>query len=505
MQLDTGKHNKFARLNLWLVFGLYVSFISIIQFFHEPWGDELQTWALIKNSSSFFNLISNCSLDGHPPLWYAIVYLFSKLTHSFHVIQLVALLISSVVAFLFVFYSRLPLLVKSLTLAGYYFVFEYSLFSRNYFIVVLISFLICINLTSTYKYKYLVYYVLLFLLCHTHFFALFLAVTFHLYFLKVHFDEGAGKQFFLKHTFIAIGILFAFIGMTLFVSTIAYGSTGFLGTWDSGRLTLAAQMPLRAFLPIPAWWEYHFWNTNAVWNMAENNIFLKWMAVFISASILTMVFFIFAKTRRALIFFGINTTLMLLLASLFPIYNTRYVGFLYIGFLVSLWLNSAAIFSDATRRKMVYAIIIFQIPGGLLSVSKEISLPFSQINETAFLLEEVPKDEALICDFWALLYLNAVNHKSYYCVESKKKQKFLLGDKDWNKNLSDKHRYTNGIEYYFKENNCEEVYFVCNFSPLFLAQYDSLFYRRFHVKLVAAKIGAIERFSDLYLYHISTP
>lgn len=487
---------------LWVLFGFYAAVVALAQWYHEPWGDELQTWGLIKNSGTLKELISNSSVDGHPPLWYLVVFMFSQISHSFHTLQFAAFFFSMTVVFLFIFYSGFPLKAKVLVLCGYYFLFEYALFGRNYFIILLISFLICINLKATWRYKNLVYYVLLFCLCNTHFFAMWLAIAFHAYFLVSYKERTGLRDFPLKHVVAGALVLLLFFIITLLVSSIGEGSSWMLNKWDAGRITMAAQVPLRAFLPIPPWWLHHFWNKNMFWDGAGDSIFLKLIALGISAAALAAGCYVFLKNRTTFVFFGTLVSLMFLNAVLFPVTNARYTGLMYMAFLIGLWLKGGPLFSDPLRRKMIYALLVLQIPGGMIALVKDFKYPFSQIYKTEEIVGLVPEDNRLITDFWSLVYLNAVNHKSYYCVESKKEQTFLRGGEDWFKNLNDPHRYTYGVTWFFEKNKMSEVFFLCNFSPLMLHRYDTYFYKTFEVSLAAARVGALEPYSDLYLYRI---
>lgn len=47
---------------------------------HEMWRDELQAWLIASESRTLAELVWNMRYDGHPPLWYLLLYAASRLT-----------------------------------------------------------------------------------------------------------------------------------------------------------------------------------------------------------------------------------------------------------------------------------------------------------------------------------------------------------------------------------------------------------------------------------------
>ena len=160
-------------------------------FHHELWGDEIHSWNIAKASGSFFELISNTRYEGHPPVWYIILWTISKFTHDPFAIQVIHLVIAWLIVFVVLFYSPFPFIIRILIPFGYFFLFEYSVLSRNYAIGILIAFIICIIIHKNFKGKILLYYFLLFLLSNTHLLSLLLAASIHLYFLLLQKEKAS--------------------------------------------------------------------------------------------------------------------------------------------------------------------------------------------------------------------------------------------------------------------------------------------------------------------------
>ena len=112
-----------ARLKLWAIFLLYVIVAGYAIAHHELWGDEVHSWNIAKASSSFSDLIANSRYEGHPPVWYIVLWSISKFTHNLVYVQIVQLIIASSVVFMVLFRSQFPLIIKILIKFGYYFMF----------------------------------------------------------------------------------------------------------------------------------------------------------------------------------------------------------------------------------------------------------------------------------------------------------------------------------------------------------------------------------------------
>jgi len=496
---------KFRNGSLWLVFGAYVllTAISVIQ--HELWGDELQPWNLIKGSSDFANLLSNSKYDGHPPVWYALLFVLSKFTHSIAAFQSITFLISCSIAFLLIFYSGFPLTFKILCLAGYYFAFEYAVFGRNYSTAVLIAFLICINIHRNFKFKLPVYYFLLFLLCNAHLLGLILACCFHLYFLVSYWRKEAGIRWLAINILVALVIMAPTACFIFPLEGDVPNISDWFATLRKGQLVIALQAPVKAFMPVPAWWEHHFWNTNAILETIRrgNSFFAHAMLLLVSSGIVGMVVIALRADKKALVFFCLNLVLTMMSAAIFPLVNARYVGFIYVAFLAGLWISQRENSICGFRKGIVYLFLIFQLPGSIIALSRDWNSPFSQLNAVKDLSAMVPPGQPLITDYWGLNYLNAVNDKAWYCVESKKMQSYLVLNEPTIKNMRNTNRYTDGIESYFRKNKLRAVFFLTSTSPEELGRFDTALNKTFSIKLITQKAGAIEKFSNAYLYWIT--
>ena len=493
--------SSFANPISWGIFVLYAFVLGFAIVHHELWGDELHSWNIAKASNSFSQLISNSKYEGHPPLWYILLWMVSKFTHDVRYIQLVQFMIAIAVVFLVLFSSPFSLLTKTLIPFGYFFLFEYGVFSRNYAIAVLLVFLICIVLHKSFKPKLFLYYALLFLLSNVHLLALLLALSLHLYFL---FNNGKekNKKALLLHTAIGIIILLPSLYFIFPPPDSSLGFEYWLQRWDAGRLSVIVKGPVRAFIPIPAWWNYHFWNTEFLLEAQYQWNFLKWFILLLSIGLVALLLSILKKNKNCLIFFLTYLLLIFSVSTILPFANARQTGFIFIGFMAAFWLYSYHNAVTPFRQKVITGLLAIQLVGGMFAIIKDIQLPFSNAVYARDMNKRLPLQSKIVTDYECLNTLSAFLDRSFYCVDLQKQASYLL----WNKDLTAKIRapnpYSTGIQKYFQQENVQEVYMMSIISPENLFAKDPQLFTVYKVDLVDEKVGAIEKSSNLYLYRV---
>jgi len=489
---------------LWGVFILYVIVLSFTIAHHELWGDEIHSWNIAKASTSFSDLISNTRYEGHPPLWYTILWSISKLTHNVDYIQLTQLIIASLVVFLVMFFSPFPLITRILIPFGYFFLFEYGVLSRNYAIGVLLAFCICIILHKNFKYKLPVYYVLLFLMSNTHPLGLHLACCLHLYFLLLNSEQKKKTSAIISHILLGAFVLLPSLYFIFPPPDSSLNIHFWMSRWNIKQLTALIQRLLYAFVPVPAWWKYNFWNTQFLLEAQRNYPILKFIKIIVLLSLFGMFFSILKKNKKSLIFFAANLFLSFIVSVFVPLVSARYSGFLFIGFIVAYWLYCSETPVSRNNKWLVNILLVIQLAGGAFAVVKDIQLPFSNGYRVKELLNQVPQDKKVVTDYWTLNVLTAFTDKPYYCLEMQKEMSFLL----WNQELATMTRrpdpYSVGLKYLFQKEGIQQVYMISIHSPQDIPHIDSQLTKLYQVKLIDKREGAIEKGGNLYLYQISS-
>ena len=490
---------------LWGVFILYAIVAGYIMIHHELWGDELHSWNIAKASGSFPDLISNTRYEGHPPLWYILLWTISKFTHDPVYMQWIQLVIACMAAFLILFYSPFPFITRILIPFGYFFIYEYSILCRNYAVGVLLALFICLIIYKDFKYKTFLYYALLLLLSNTHLVALFLAASLHLYFFLLNLEQKK------KTTVLALHILFGgliFLSAVYFISPPSDSEMNadfWRNRWSVNQLNDIGQLPLHAFIPFPAWWNEHFWNTQFLLEAKNKYPLLKLINPIIVLMLIWTIFIILRKYKKSLILFAANLSLSFVVTiAVFPLTTPRYSGFIFIGFMIAYWLYRYNTPGDRRNSWLVNIILLIQIIAASFVVSKDIRLPFSNAFKVNELLNKVAQNEKTVTDYWALNAIAAFADKSFYCIDMQKEMSYLLWNSELANNLKRPDRYYVGINNLFQKEGIKKVWLVSTRSPESLNRADSKIFTTFKVRLVDKREGAIEKGSDLYLYEISS-
>src|SRR5690606_2393756 len=136
-QALTGNEKK------WLVasYLLYLAVLAVATMNHELWGDELHSWNIAGASAGYGDLIANSRYEGHPPVWYTILWLPARFGHQLFYLQCIQFCIAGAAVYVLMFRSAFPTILKILVPFGYYFLFEYGVLSRNYAIALLFAFM----------------------------------------------------------------------------------------------------------------------------------------------------------------------------------------------------------------------------------------------------------------------------------------------------------------------------------------------------------------------------
>ena len=499
------KETKYSFSNpvLWAAFIIYIIVSGFTIFHHELWGDELHSWNIAKASNGFSNLISNTRYEGHPPFWYSILWIISKLTHDVSMIQWAQLIIIISINFLILFASPFPFVTRVLIPFGYFFLYEYAAFSRNYAIGFLFAFSICIILHKNFKYRNLLYYTFLFLLANTHLLALVLATSFHIYFLLDLFEKKKKANIVLH---IAIGLI-VLIPSVYFIFPPADSSLNtdfWLQRLNDSRLSVIIKAPVRAFIPIPAWWNYHFWNTEFLVEAQTEFSFFKWIIALLSIAFLFFITTIFRKDKKTFFFYLAILLMFFLLSIIIPFANSRQIGFIFIGFLLAYWLFCYNNIISRPQNNILTTLLAIQIIAGLFSFVKEIKFPFSNGYKSKELLEEIPAGNKIVTDYWCLNTLSAFTDRAYYCIDLEKEVSYLLWNGEMTSMLKKNDRYSNGLLKLLQKESLKKVYMISIYPLERLYQSDKQFPILFNIVLIDKKEGAIEKGSNLYLYEINS-
>ena len=132
------KEKRIRKITDFLVLCLYIVLLAFVTYFHEPWGDEGQSWAIAKYASykDMFFLLGHG--EGHPPLWWLYLSLFAKPGLPFEFgIKAATILLNGIFAYLIIFKVKLPRIMKYSIPFSYFFFYQYGVISRCYSILII--------------------------------------------------------------------------------------------------------------------------------------------------------------------------------------------------------------------------------------------------------------------------------------------------------------------------------------------------------------------------------
>lgn len=362
---------------------------------------------------------------------------------------------------------------------------------------------ICYIIQKKVRYKILLYYILLFIMANTHLLAMLLAGSLHLYFLLWNFEQKKNKKIVALHLLLGIVVFLPAFYFVAPPSDSASNINYWLNRWDMvQQLRIIFQIPFRSFIPIPAWWNYNFWNTEFLIEAQSRYGILKILTPLIFLSVLTLIFFILKKNKKSLTLFTVNFLLNILFAVIFPLTTARYVGFIYIAFIASYWLYCYEVPLTQNNKFLVNILLALQFIAGVFTVVKDIRLPFSNSYRVNELLKEIPANKKIVTDYWCLNTVSAFTNKPFYCLEMHREMSFLLWDSEFKTMYQAPNPYTNGVKYLFQKEVVQEAYMISIQSPKKIFELDTQLFKSYQVKLIDKKEGAIEKGSNLYLYEI---
>ena len=363
------------RLPLGLVFpvwAVYVVIVAVGLYNHELWLDESHHFLIGRDSDSLGALYWNMRYDGHPRLWNFLLYFVTHyISPSYIGMQVLHGCIAAAAAWLFLRYAPFTLLQKVLVLSGYYFVFEYSVISRNYALGILLLFAVCILLRHPRK-NILYIGALLFVMSNTHLFFAFAALGVYFYMAM-----EVGRREWLRGRFLLFTVLFAagFILVIIQTQTPPDDNYNQLRPeeWLTGQhLSFTAFSLIRGWLPIPQVRGGHFWNS--YWINPQH--IGGWLRNALFVFFLVYPAFVLRKGPKALVFYYTALVFLLAFFDVTQQAGSRLFGMAYIYFLAASWM------ADAGMGRVMYAVLILHIGIGVIALEQDLTRPFSQSRNT---------------------------------------------------------------------------------------------------------------------------
>ncbi len=142
--MTTEKNNSKSRIICIGLFVVYAVLTLIGALRHEIWFDEAQAWTIARDND-IGGIFKQLRYEGHPPLWYMILFVFSRLGFSCNIMPIISWFFTGLAAAIVMFKSPFSTVTKALLIFSGGFLFFNSVMSRTYclinFFLVLIALL----------------------------------------------------------------------------------------------------------------------------------------------------------------------------------------------------------------------------------------------------------------------------------------------------------------------------------------------------------------------------
>jgi hypothetical protein len=135
------RETKAALVATLAILGVWLAGVILITSTHEFWRDEVRAMSLAQSAHSPLHLAELTKYDGHPLLWYLLLYVGQILVDTPLVLPVVSITIATVAVSVLLLYAPFPLWFKTLYIFTSFPFFEYAVKARNYGISMLLLFL----------------------------------------------------------------------------------------------------------------------------------------------------------------------------------------------------------------------------------------------------------------------------------------------------------------------------------------------------------------------------
>lgn len=191
---------------------IYLLGVCTVSFFHEPWFDEAQAWAIARSGTIKEILFEIPHNEGHPPLWDLLLLPFAKLGAPYELsLAIVNIFFITLDVAVLLFKSPFPKIVRCLLPFNFFLFYQFGVISRPYCILVLAMFLAaaCHKNRNEHPVKYLL---CLALMCSVHTFGIIIAGGFCIVWLGEifgqHYKNGTlAKVFTDKRCWLMLALL----------------------------------------------------------------------------------------------------------------------------------------------------------------------------------------------------------------------------------------------------------------------------------------------------------
>jgi hypothetical protein len=345
---------------------------------HELWFDELNAWGLAAASPTLRALFANVHYEGHPWLWYFVLWIPSRFTHSPLAMKWVEAGIGSASYLVIGLFAPFTRFQKALVLLNYYIFFEYTVLSRTYGLMLLFVLLYLWRRVRE-RESAITLAILLGLLANTDVLGILLSGAFVLEYAVNQQQRRltpSGRKLGAAVAIYAALLLFSFHTLRL-APDISWATTGHLFAHARSFKHFVhsfTDVTVAAWWPIARDYPHHFWNTDAEFNRYE---------LLFAPFVLAALYWIFRKRRSLLVLVGASLVLALAFAHLVYIGYGRHWGITVVAVIAGLWILCGDGACRASFPRLAYVLLLVGSIKGVAAAAASWTHPFSETASVA--------------------------------------------------------------------------------------------------------------------------
>ena len=373
---------------------------------HEMWRDELQAWELARSSATYVAMLANKRYEGHPDLWYVLLYAVSRVWRDPAAMQLLHLALATATVYVVARWAPFDRLTKAFMAGGYFFAYEYAVISRSYVLGALTLFALCV-LYPRWAERPLAFAALVALLANSSAFGLLAAGGVITAFLVDLASRPAARASLAARRataavaalLVAVAVVWSIHSMLPPADALFTGDTERPGpgAWAvRWRALAAAGAPWRAFIPGGTTM------LAALWGDPIGDRAGRLLEAALGVAMLTGALLVLRRRIVAVALFASGTAAILMFAYFRFAGSARHEGTIYLLFVAALWVagrapdvevsstqqlssrdGGPAFWRRAPSAWFVGAVVLAQAIAGALALGRDFTEPFSTARATA--------------------------------------------------------------------------------------------------------------------------
>ena len=115
-----------------IALAIFAGLLIIVGAHHEPWFDEAQAWLIAREGSPLWIMIHGVRYEGTPALWHLLLWTVQRLGLPYSGLWLVSSALACGGAWVVLFKSPFPLVMRIGLIFSYFFAYQYSVVARSY-------------------------------------------------------------------------------------------------------------------------------------------------------------------------------------------------------------------------------------------------------------------------------------------------------------------------------------------------------------------------------------